>query len=259
VTPYYQDELVTIYHGDCLGLMDESWPVDALISDPPYGIGYSPGGGGRGWGGLGGANPKTFTGDNIVRGDDQPFDPSPFLNYPVVVLFGANHYAPRLPASSEWVVWDKRDGMMVNKFGDCELIWTNQSGPARVVRHVWNGAFRDSERGQQRQHPTQKPLFLMHWLIERYTQPGDLILDPFMGSGTTLVAAKRANRRAVGIEIDEHYCAVAAARCQQSVLGLGRDVVADTADSTPEWRQGPLDGFFDDMGADSASLDEVPA
>jgi site-specific DNA-methyltransferase (adenine-specific) len=215
VKPYYADEAVTIYHGDARELWwTESLTFDAVISDPPYGIRYSPGGGGKGWA------PKTFTGKDIVAGDAEPFDPEFLLGDWPVVLFGGNHFAPRLPASSEWIVWDKRDGPVRNNFGDAELIWTNGKGPVRLVAHLWNGAFRASERDEQRVHPTQKPVFLMRWLVERYSQPGQTILDPFMGSGTTLVAAKSCNRKAIGIEIEERYCEIAARRCSQEVLGL---------------------------------------
>jgi len=216
MTPYYQDDAVTIYHGDCREWMPEA---DAVISDPPYGIAYSPRGGGRGFAGVPGSIPKSFLGETIV-GDDQPFDPSHLLGYRVVVLFGANHYANLLPRSSEWIVWDKRDWMPSNDFADCELIWTNATGPARIFRHHWNGLMRASERAEKRLHPTQKPLVLMSWLIGRYTGSEHTILDPYSGSGTTLVAAKAHGRKAIGIEIEERYCEIAANRCRQEVLGL---------------------------------------
>ena len=219
MTPYYSDDLVTIYHGDCRAQLPP--PGDVLMTDPPYGIGYSPGVGGRGFRSKGGQPiGKNWTGKDIVRGDDTPFDPAPWLDYRRVVLFGANHYADRLPSASEWVVWDKRDGLPSNDFADCELIWTNGGGPARVWSHRWMGLMRDSERGEPRLHPTQKPVSLLRWLVERYSASGDVIVDPFMGSGTTLVAAKHLNRRAIGIEIEERYCEIAATRCSQEVLGL---------------------------------------
>lgn len=210
VTPYYQDDAVAIYHGDCREWMPDA---DVLVTDPPYGIRYSPHKNRKkAW-----AN-KNFAGDTVVTGDGSAFDPGSLLKYRAIVLFGANHYAHLLPPSAAWIVWDKRDGMTSNNFADCELVWTNLPDNARVFRHQWNGALRASERGEPRVHPTQKPLVLMRWILERC--PPGTILDPFMGSGTTLVAAKSLNRKAVGIEIEERYCEIAARRCSQEVLGL---------------------------------------
>lgn len=220
MTPYYEDESVTIYHGDCREMLPQLL-ASSLITDPPYGIKYSPGGGGRGFRSRSGKPiGKNWAAKDIVRGDNTPFDPAPLLAFPTVVLFGANHYAERLPSSSEWVVWDKRDGLPSNDFADCELIWTNRSGPARLWSHRWMGLMRDSERGEPRLHPTQKPLVLMRWLVERYSEGSGTILDPYMGSGTTLRAAKDCGRKSVGIELEEQYCEVAARRMAQEVLAL---------------------------------------
>lgn len=209
-TPYYEDEAVTIYHGDsreiAAGLV-----ADVLVTDPPYGIRYSPSQNGRkAWGA------KTFVGDVVVAGDDEPFDPAPWLRFETVVMFGANHFADRLPATAAWMVWDKRDGMTSNDFADCELVWTNLPGNARVFRHLWSGALRASERGEPRLHPTQKPLVLMRWLLDKC--PPGVVLDPFMGSGTTLRAAKDLGRRCIGIDVDERYCETAAKRLGQEML-----------------------------------------
>jgi site-specific DNA-methyltransferase (adenine-specific) len=212
--PYYEDSSCTIYHGDCAEIMESVWfGVDVLVTDPPYGIRYSPSqNSAKAWG------PKTFVGDTVVAGDDRPFDPRPLLHFPAVVLFGANHYADKLPPSASWLVWDKRDGLASNDFADCELAWTNLSGVARVFRHRWSGALRASERGVPRVHPTQKPIVLMQWVLGLC--PAGLVLDPYMGSGTTLRAAKDTGRRAIGIEIDESYCEIAAKRLSQEVLAL---------------------------------------
>jgi len=212
VRPYYEDGSVTIYHGDCREILADL-RADVLVTDPPYGIRYSPSqNSAKAWGN------KTFVGDTVVAGDDEPFDPTPFLRFPTVVLFGANHYADRLPASASWFVWDKRDGMTSNDFADCELVWTNLPGVARLFRHQWNGALRASERGEARLHPTQKPLILMRWVLDKC--PVGTVLDPYMGSGTTLRGAKDLGRKAIGIEIDERYCEIAAKRCAQEVLDL---------------------------------------
>jgi hypothetical protein len=212
ITPFYEDESVTIYHADCREILPDL-EADVLISDPPYGIRYSPSENtSKAWG------RKTFVGDTVVVGDDEPFDPTPFLRFPHIVLFGANHYADKLPPSPSWFVWDKRDGMTSNDFADCELVYTNLPGVARLFRHQWSGAMRASERGEPRLHPTQKPLILMRWIVGRC--PDGVILDPFMGSGTTLRAAKDLGRYAIGVEVEERYCEIAAQRCAQEVLDV---------------------------------------
>lgn len=191
--------MIQLYLGDCLDILPSLSGINALISDPPYGEEYSPRQittNSKAWG------LKTFTGNIVVSGDDIPFDPSPFLNYPVVILFGGNHYADKLPPSPGWIIWDKRDGLTSNDFADCELIWTNQNRVARLFRHRWMGALRDSEKGIPRVHPTQKPIVLMEWIINNYTQPGDTILDPFSGSGTTGIAAYLTGRNCILIEKD---------------------------------------------------------
>ncbi len=201
-------EGVTLYLGDCREILPTLGKVDAVISDPPYGIAYkSPSGSGQ-----------TVRGDYaVIAGDDQPFDPSPFLGFPQVVLFGANHYANRLPNSAKWLVWDKRDGGTPNNNSDCELAWVKVGGSARLIRHLWNGMLKASEREAQRVHPTQKPIAVMEWVIEQSTRRGQTILDPFLGSGTTGIAAFRLARPFIGIEIDQIYFDVACRRLQQAI------------------------------------------
>jgi site-specific DNA-methyltransferase (adenine-specific) len=157
-----------------------------------------------------------------VVGDDQPFDPNPLLALGLpTVLWGANHYADRLPPSPSWFVWDKRIDLGSNDSADCEMAWTNIGGPARMFRHRWQGMLRDSERGDS-YHPTQKPVALMLWVLCKIPVPKVrfVTLDPYMGGGATLVAAKSLGFKAVGIEIEERYCEIAANRCRQEVLGL---------------------------------------
>jgi DNA modification methylase len=209
VKPYYQDDLVTIYHGDCREWMPGA---DVIVTDPPYGLAYRHGA--RKGGVRLGMDEKSIVGDEV------PFDPSIVLHLGLpTVMFGANHFADRLPPSRGWLVWDKRDGTSSNDQSDAELAWTNVLGVARVFSARWSGAHRTGrEQGERRLHVNQKPVALMAWVLG-FVPPG-VVLDPFMGSGSTLVAAKELGRRAIGIDIDEHHCLNAATRCAQGVLGL---------------------------------------
>jgi site-specific DNA-methyltransferase (adenine-specific) len=221
--PYYQDDHVTIYHGDCREILPGLAGVRAIIADPPYGVSERTDRASKGRTNLAAANDFP-----AVIGDDQPFDPSFLLGYEVVVLFGANHYSDKLPPSSSWLVWDKLDGLTTDKRdvgfddnADVELAWSNRGGPARLVGHRWKGMLKASEHGSRRCHPTQKPVSLMSQVI-RWAAPDDaLIADPFMGSGSTLRAAKDLGRRAIGIELSERYCEIAAERLGQEVLAFG--------------------------------------
>lgn len=226
--PYYTDEAVTIYHGDCRELIS-GLAFDAVVTDPPYGIGYIPAAGGTAPFGKAviltpeqraagfSRSGKNFVGVDVT-GDAEPFDPAFLLACgKPTMLWGGNHYADRLPASSAWLVWDKKEGGGSSDFADCELAWSNLGGPARLFHHRWSGLLRASR--DLRLHPTQKPEALMRWCLRHpHLSKAALICDPYMGSGTTLRAAKDLGRRAIGIEIEERYCEVAAKRLGQEVL-----------------------------------------
>ena len=211
--PYRRKEIIgncTLFLGDCRDILPTLGKVDAVIADPPYGIGFVHSGKG---GKL--ARSTSFGGVAIV-GDDVAFDPSPFLSFPKVVLWGGNHFANSLPSSSGWLIWDKRDGVCSNDQADCEIAWTNFKTPARVIRHLWNGMLKASERGEIRVHPTQKPVAVMEWCLDRASNTGDTVLDPFMGSGTTGVACAKNDRKFIGIEIDEGYFDIACDRIRKA-------------------------------------------
>lgn len=200
--------------GDCREIAP-SLEYDSVCGDPPYGIGYSPGGGGGGIKRKDGSRyAKTFSGDNLVIGDNEPFDPSPWIDRPCI-LWGGNHFASRLPDSASWLIWDKRRGTSTNDFADCEMAWTNLGGVARVLPHMWNGMLKDSERGVQRFHPTQKAIAVMEWAIG-FLPPG-VILEPWLGSGTTIVACERMGRKGIGIELDPGYFDIACRRVEEAV------------------------------------------
>jgi DNA methylase len=128
------------------------------------------------------------------------------------VIWGGNYYY--LPPSRCWLVWNKLNG--TNDFADCEIAWTNFDMSIRKIDHLWNGMIRKNHEG--RFHPTQKPLNVIKWALSLCPNNPQTIIDPFMGSGTTLRAAKDLNKRAIGIEIEERYCELAAARMSQEVL-----------------------------------------
>ena len=214
--PYYEQDGITIYHGDCRDILPEVWlGVDLLLADPPYGINAVTEKG-KTFGTSNACDTNTYA---PIFDDDKPFDPAHLLIFPKIILWGANHYADKLPAQSCWLAWDKRDGVKSNPLADCELAWTNLGGPARLLHHRWMGMIRASER-DRRMHPTQKPVALMRWCLE-LAQPDGVVCDPYMGSGPTLVAAKERGLRAVGIEMEEAYCEIAATRLAQGSLALG--------------------------------------
>jgi site-specific DNA-methyltransferase (adenine-specific)/modification methylase len=202
----------TLYLGDCREILPALNGIDAVVTDPPYGISYKHSGKGRTVAGR----KSVSRHDESIHGDDAPFDPSDFLSFDSIVMFGANHYAHKLPPSGAWLVWDKRDGMDSNSFSDCEFAWTKGAGnAARMFRYLWNGVCQAGEKGERRYHPTQKPIALMEWCIKTLGSPAS-ILDPFMGSGTTGVAAVRLGRAFVGIERESKYFDIACKRIDEA-------------------------------------------
>jgi len=211
--PYYKDEHVTLYHGDCREILPHLPQVDLVLTDPPYGIGEAAGKN-KSRGKL--AVSKDY-GNNSW--DDKPIQQSvinSLITQPAVI-FGGNYYA--MPPSSCWLVWDKH---ITGDFADCELAWTNLPGAIRKIDYLWNGCMK--KRPEQRFHPTQKPLDVMKWCISqadtKLKRQVQTILDPFAGSGTTLRAAKDMNRRCIGVEQSKEYCDVIVKRMKQQVLAL---------------------------------------
>jgi site-specific DNA-methyltransferase (adenine-specific)/modification methylase len=202
----------TLHLADCRKV---ELPLAAsLVTDPPYGIGFDWTKDRTNWrsGNLkapprGDQRPERR---NIV-GDNEPFAVGPWLLFKEIILWGANNFGG-MPAATRWLVWDKRGRLASNDFGDAELAWTNIPGPIRVHRQVWSGIVRQGEENVTngaKSHPTQKPVALMQWCVQMTTGP---IVDPFMGSGTTGVAALRHGRQFVGVEIDPDYFEIACER-----------------------------------------------
>lgn len=209
-----------LYHGDCLEVLDRI-QADALISDPPYGIAFDfqknrSRKTGLNWG-------KDSDQDcdrkwsNII-GDDQPFDPAPLLRFPKVVLWGGNHFGSRLPDARGWLVWDKKCHTTPDNHSDCELAWTNLNVVCRIYRHLWRGIVRagaENVSNSAKHHPTQKPVALMQWCIQLAGLPA-VVLDPYMGSGSTGVACMNLDRRFIGIELERGYFDIACKRIEEA-------------------------------------------
>ena len=201
----------TLYLGDCREILPTLGKVDAVVTDPPYGMGWDTSTARFSGGDLASRRRRgTGRGDwGAIVNDDAPFDPTPWLDFPEVILWGANHYAQRLPVGTT-LVWLKRlDAAFGSFLSDAEIAWEKGGHGVYAFRDLTNYAL-TSERA----HPTQKPLGLMTWCIER-TAAGT-ILDPFMGSGTTGVAAIKLGRRFIGIEIEPRYFDIACRRIEEA-------------------------------------------
>tara|TARA_R110000868_G_C10748922_1_gene753008 strand:+ start:217 stop:894 length:678 start_codon:yes stop_codon:yes gene_type:complete len=198
----------TLYLGDCMEILPTLNKVDAVITDPPYGINEN--------------SKKVASRGNMAAPKDYgdfDWDKSPPADELIELIrtkgkyqafFGGNYFT--LPPTSCWLVWDKLNGD--NDFADCELAWTNWPKAVRRLQWRWNGMIRQGN--EERYHPTQKPLEVMKWIIELCPK-SETILDPFMGSGTTGVAAIQMGRKFVGIERDPKYFEIACKRIKQAI------------------------------------------
>lgn len=206
---------VELNNGDCFKYTETVLSrVDAVVTDPPYGCknncDYT-----RFSGGL---SPHRNYHSGII-GDDKPFSPSPWLAFPQVVLWGYQFFADKVPQGTV-LVWNKRRESKLGKFmSDCELAWQKGGKGVYLFNHVWDGFDRETERGKVL-HPSQKPVALMAWCIERITKPGDTVFDPFMGSGATGVACVQTGRNFIGCEIDENYFNIAKRRIEQAQMQM---------------------------------------
>lgn len=202
-----------LWHGDCREVLP-LLSFDAIVSDPPYGICYQHGGGGKGIHSCAKFGQHAPNAKKPIIGDDAPFDPSHLCAKPCV-LFGADHYAARLPCDGVFHVWDKdpRGRLEWDSFSDAELAWTNWRTRRRVFRFLWKGLCQEGA-ATKRLHPTMKPVEVMQWCIEMLDKNAQVICDPYMGSGSTGVAALRLGRRFIGIELDRRYFDVACERIE---------------------------------------------
>ncbi len=181
----------------------KGYDVNLIFTDPPYGINLM--------------KRKRTIGRSKneykpIIGDDEDFDPSFLLQFKVpTILWGGNHFAGELPSQHHWLAWHKQPNLhMSNDFSDIELAWTNLDGNT-VDRYQWTwaGMIRKGERRlelKDRIHPTQKPVGLLMWILKDYTNVGDVVLDPFGGSGSTLIACAETGRTCLMMELDDEYC-----------------------------------------------------
>lgn len=205
----------TLYLGDCLALLPTLDRGCSVVSDPPYGMDWN-------------TDSTRFTGGEHKRGDGradwgdiegdaEPFDPAPWLEFRTTALWGANHYAQRLPVGRT-LVWLKKPPALFGTFlSDCEIGWA--SGGHGVFAHFrqFPPPSRMAENdGATVGHPTQKPISLMEWCISEFARGEHPVIDPYMGSGTTGVAAVRLQRAFIGIERTERHFDTACRRISEA-------------------------------------------
>ena len=205
----------TLYCGDCVEVLRTLPKVDAVITDPPYGMNWN-------------TDSTRFGGGSVVRGDGrqnwgsiigdaQPFDPTPWLQFDRVVLFGANHYAARLPIGTTLVWLKKADHLFGTFLSDAEIAWMKGGHGVYCYRKQFPPPSRMAEAGGDVAHPTQKPVGLMAWCMDRAgVERGAVVLDPYMGSGSTGVAAIETGRKFIGIEREPRYFDIACERISRA-------------------------------------------
>jgi site-specific DNA-methyltransferase (adenine-specific) len=215
---------ISLINGDSLAELKamEDNSIDLILTDPPYGINIAK----KGSLSIKGSSTKSNT-----------FKPSewdsciPHAEYfkemqrvaKNLIVWGGNYFTEFLPPKSCWLVWYKKDGLPAKTFADCEMAWTSFNKPSRVFNSRWHGFIRDSKE-ERYAHPTQKPLDLMKWCLENYTKEGDLVMDCFMGTGTTGVACVELKRKFIGIEIDCDYFKIAQDRINITIENKEREL-----------------------------------
>lgn len=198
--------------GDCLEIMKDipDKSVDLTLTDPPYGIKAD-----KGSAGFGVAKGRKYKGNWDSKIPSKQYFDEILRVSKNVIIFGGNYFAHLLPPSKHWIVWDKKgDIKFKNPFADCELIYTSFDKVCKKIVFKQQGFISDTK--DKRVHPTQKPTELLQQLIELYSNENDLILDCFMGSGSTGVACINTNRKFIGIELDENYFNIAKERIESN-------------------------------------------
>lgn len=211
--------------GDCLEVLKTYSVPDVILTDPPYGMNLD-----ADWSGIRKTGPAlgfaSISGKKYpkITGDNKAFDPMPIFDLwgdevKEVFLFGADYYADRIPnrLNGSWLVWDKRKDTQSEGFGsEFELIWSKNKHKRRVLRHDWFG-FLSSDNTQEarnRDHPAQKPTSLMADILCQWSKSGDIVYDPFIGTGSTLLACEMHNRKCIGVEIEPEYVSLVLSKWQ---------------------------------------------
>ncbi len=216
--PYKRKEQIgdcTLYLGDCLDVMPTLGEVDAVVTDPPYGIGLKTNNlrfsGGKEENAQQRSKRAGPAGGSKILNDDKPFNPSPLLKYGQhQIIWGWNNFPDLLPRGAS-LIWLKRNDGAFNTFlSDAELAWLSKGHGVYCCRDLSNAAIT-----LNRKHPTQKPLSLMRWCLG-FLPNSQTILDPFMGSGTTGVACVQLDRKFIGIELDPDYFNIACQRIEEA-------------------------------------------
>ena len=213
-------ELNKVYCMDALELLKQipDKSVDLVLTDPPYGINMTS----DGFGGSKNADKTEYV--EIDNWDNK----SPSIEYfnellrvgKKVIIFGGNYFLDKLP-KGYFHVWDKRCGITPERtYADGEIIWFNFREPLRIFRFLWDGFIQDKKNKikDKREHPTQKPVLLIQELISKYSESNDIVLDCFIGSGTTAVACKQLGRNFIGCDNCQEYVNIANKRLEQSIL-----------------------------------------
>ena len=203
--PYYDEGGITIYNADCRQVLPFLDVMDLVLTYPPYGINATKMTMGKGQS----SKPKakrfnsSWCDENIPRNLNQVLDAAKYA-----CIWGGNYMTQFLEPTNDWLVWHKKNDD--RSFSECEFAWTNFGCQSRHLSHNWGGELKS--------HPTQKPLDVIRWCFRWVPEDVQAVIDPFMGSGTTLVAARLEGRKAVGIELEERYCEIAVNRLQQRVF-----------------------------------------
>lgn len=211
--------LDTIIHADCYevlrGLGDKS--VDLVLTDPPYGINVAASSK------VGGNNLAAATNYGAVKWDSAIPDDHLFNELRRVsknqIVWGGNYFAAALGNSPAWLVWDK---LRTGNFADCELAWTSFGFAVRRFSWLWNGMLQQNMGAfkEHRYHPTQKPVPLFNWCLKLCSKPGDVVLDPFAGSGTTALACHALGRHFICVERELEYVNIARNRLRDAQAQL---------------------------------------
>lgn len=201
-----------LYQGDCMEIMDHLDSMDALVTDPPYGIGESKG--------------KNKSRSVLAKAQDYGVDSwDDQINQEAIdkaisltkhqIIYGGNYY--NLSPTSCFLVWDKDNGE--SDFADCELAWTNLKKAVRRIKWRWAGMLQQNMKDkEERVHPTQKPIEVMKWSINHLPDTTQIVFDPFMGSGTTGVAAVKLGLSFIGIEKEVKYFDIACKRIEEAFI-----------------------------------------